>query len=599
MFKIRNFGKKLLIIFSIFILTLIFPLKPYAEDSLSISRWLIESEILDSGDLYIEEDITFDFPEKFNGVYREIVLDKTDGVKNVHVAEIEDGKEIKYDEVQGGKKGNSNVFTLDNNGDSETITIYSPSRDEKKTFKIKYTMKNVAIKYNDTSELNYQFLGEENETPIEFFSVNIKLPQNRNDLVKIFAHGPLNGTIDFKDDNLVHMEVEDVPENTFVKSRILFPNTFIPKSDNLSNKNSYDKILQEEKNLIEKIEKKKLQKEKIISILSYVSLIIGGIGIITLTLFILKLKRKINIYEKTDSNIVPEDCTPAVASYLTLSSIRPEVVMATILDLVRRSYLEIKEENEEGKSRNFKIIKIKDENEELLQHEIFLIRWIIDRIGTGSSVNIESINKYSEDYNDEFLKDFNKWIDLVKRETEDRGYFNLKVRKAGNLLVILSVIFFIFSIASLAYGVIYGIFPLIVSIITFIYSLTLLSRRTDEGHIQYKKWKKFIKYMKNTKKINLTEQDLIYPLDITVIYSLALGLDTDLLDNFKTIVPDNYFVSNYWMYWYLISDNRHLFNKNIGEVFIPISNSNSGIGSGGNFTGGGGPGAGGGGAGGF
>lgn len=599
MFKIRNFGKKLLIIFSIFILILIFPLKPYAEDSLSISRWLIESEILDSGDLYIEEDITFDFPEKFNGVYREIVLDKTDGVKNVHVAEIEDGKEIKYDEVQGGKKGNSNVFTLDNNGDSETITIYSPSRDEKKTFKIKYTMKNVAIKYNDTSELNYQFLGEENETPIEFFSVNIKLPQNRNDLVKIFAHGPLNGTIDFKDDNLVHMEVEDVPENTFVKSRILFPNTFIPKSDNLSNKNSYDKILQEEKNLIEKIEKKKLQKEKIISILSYVSLIIGGIGIITLTLFILKLKRKINIYEKTDSNIVPEDCTPAVASYLTLSSIRPEVVMATILDLVRRSYLEIKEENEEGKSRNFKIIKIKDENEELLQHEIFLIRWIIDRIGTGSSVNIESINKYSEDYNDEFLKDFNKWIDLVKRETEDRGYFNLKVRKAGNLLVILSVIFFIFSIASLAYGVIYGIFPLIVSIITFIYSLTLLSRRTDEGHIQYKKWKKFIKYMKNTKKINLTEQDLIYPLDITVIYSLALGLDTDLLDNFKTIVPDNYFVSNYWMYWYLISDNRHLFNKNIGEVFIPISNSNSGIGSGGNFTGGGGPGAGGGGAGGF
>lgn len=599
MFKIRNFGKKLLIIFSIFILTLIFPLKPYAEDSLSISRWLIESEILDSGDLYIEEDITFDFPEKFNGVYREIVLDKTDGVKNVHVAEIEDGKEIKYDEVQGGKKGNSNVFTLDNNGDSETITIYSPSRNEKKTFRIKYTMKNVAIKYNDTSELNYQFLGEENETPIEFFSVNIKLPQNRNDLVKIFAHGPLNGTIDFKDDNLVHMEVEDVPENTFVKSRILFPNTFIPKSDNLSNKNSYDKILQEEKNLIEKIEKKKLQKEKIISILSYVSLIIGGIGIITLTLFILKLKRKINIYEKTDSNIVPEDCTPAVASYLTLSSIRPEVVMATILDLVRRSYLEIKEENEEGKSRNFKIIKIKEENEELLEHEIFLIRWIIDRIGTGSSVNIESINKYSEDYNDEFLKDFNKWIDLVKRETEDRGYFNLKVRKAGNLLVILSVIFFIFSIASLAYGVIYGIFPLIVSIITFIYSLTLLSRRTDEGHIQYKKWKKFIKYMKNTKKINLTEQDLIYPLDITVIYSLALGLDTDLLDNFKTIVPDNYFVNNYWMYWYLISDNRHLFNKNIGEVFTPISNSNSSIGSGGNFTGGGGSGAGGGGAGGF
>lgn len=600
MFKIINSTRKFQIIFLISIIILSFPSKPYAEDSLAISRWLIESELLENGDLYIEEDITFDFSGKFSGVFREIVLEKTSGVKNIEVGEIIDGKEIKYDNINKGKKGNSNVFTIDTNNNSKTVTIYSPSKDQKKTFKIKYTVKNVAIKHNDTGELNYQFLGSENKTPIEFFSVNIKLPQNRNNKVKIFAHGPLNGMTDFKDENLVHMEVEDVPKNTFVEGRILFPNNFIPKSSNLSNKSNYNNILNEEKALIKDIEKKELQKEKITKVLSYASLIAGGIGIITLALFLSKLKRKINIYEKTSSNIIPEDCSPAVASYLTLSHNNTEVIVATILDLVRKGYFKIEKNEKEGKPTNLNIIKIKNQDEKLLKHESFFIQWIIDTIGTGNDVDIENINKYGENYNDKFLEDFNKWQNLVKKETEDKGYFDLKVKKYGYILTVFSIIFFIISIATIAYGVIYGLFPLIISIIVFIYGLTLLSRKSDEGHVQYKKWKKFIKYMKNTKKININKEDLIYPLDMTLIYAIALGLNTDILDNFKSAVSDKNYTNNSWIYWYLFSGNKHILHKSMEEAFNPISNYNSSnIGGGGNFSGGGGTGAGGGGAGGF
>lgn len=600
MFKIINSTRKFQIIFLISIIILSFPSKPYAEDSLAISRWLIESELLENGDLYIEEDITFDFSGKFNGVFREIVLEKTSGVKNIEVGEIIDGKEIKYDNINKGKKGNSNVFTIDTNNNSKTVTIYSPSKDQKKTFKIKYTVKNVAIKHNDTGELNYQFLGSENKTPIEFFSVNIKLPQNRNNKVKIFAHGPLNGMTDFKDENLVHMEVEDVPKNTFVEGRILFPNNFIPKSSNLSNKSNYNNILNEEKALIKDIEKKELQKQKITKVLSYASLIAGGIGIITLALFLSKLKRKINIYEKTSSNIIPEDCSPAIASYLTLSHNNTEVIVATILDLVRKGYFKIEKNEKEGKPTNLNIIKIKNQDEKLLKHESFFIQWIIDTIGTGNDVDIENINKYGENYNDKFLEDFNKWQNLVKKETEDKGYFDLKVKKYGYILTVFSIIFFIISIATIAYGVIYGLFPLIISIIVFIYGLTLLSRKSDEGHVQYKKWKKFIKYMKNTKKININKEDLIYPLDMTLIYAIALGLNTDILDNFKSAISDKNYTNNSWIYWYFFSGNKHILHKSMEEAFNPISNYNSSnIGGGGNFSGGGGTGAGGGGAGGF
>ncbi|MEY8303442.1 DUF2207 family protein [Anaerosalibacter bizertensis] len=121
-----------------------------------------------------------------------------------------------------------------------------------------------------------------------------------------------------------------------------------------------------------------------------------------------------------------------------------------------------------------------------MKHESFFIQWIIDTIGTGNSVDIESINKYGENYNDKFLEDFNKWQGLVKKETEDKGYLDLRVKKYGYILTVFSIIFFIISIATIAYGVIYGLFPLVISIIVFIYGLTLLSRKSDEGHAQYK-----------------------------------------------------------------------------------------------------------------
>ena len=70
----RNFVL-FLVLFLIFV-----PIVSFAEDSLSITRWKIDSTLLDNGDLSISEDITFNYNDTFNGVYRSIVLKGTDGV---------------------------------------------------------------------------------------------------------------------------------------------------------------------------------------------------------------------------------------------------------------------------------------------------------------------------------------------------------------------------------------------------------------------------------------------------------------------------------------------------------------------------------------
>ncbi|HBC96089.1 MAG TPA: DUF2207 domain-containing protein, partial [Clostridium sp.] len=75
------------------------PVSSHAESSLSIPRWIVEAELLTNGDLSIVEDLTFDFSGDFNGVFRQVVLEGTSGMKNLSVREMVKNKEIKYANV--------------------------------------------------------------------------------------------------------------------------------------------------------------------------------------------------------------------------------------------------------------------------------------------------------------------------------------------------------------------------------------------------------------------------------------------------------------------------------------------------------------------
>ncbi len=596
--KIKKASRKLLIFFSIFILLLGIPVSSHAESSLSIPRWIVEAELLTNGDLSIVEDLTFDFSGDFNGVFRQVVLEGTSGMKNLSVREMVKNKEIKYANVSDAAKGDSGVFTTSENNDFNTIKIFSPSSNQQKTFRISYIIKDVAVKYSDTGELYYKFLGKENETPIDFFSVNLKLPGSKKDRVKIYAHGPSNGKVNFKSDNIVHLEVENVPTNTFVEARVLFPTEFIPDSHNISSKDGYSEIMGEEQRFAQKLKQKSIRREKAKTGFNYISIALGGLQLIFITLFASKTRRELNIYRKSDYNIIPEDCTPAVASYLVNLNISSNSIIATIFDLCRKGYLSI--EGIKDDISNFKLTKIKEVDNELLKHEKYFIGWLIDSIGDGKQVTTDDIEYYGKKHNAQFLKSYAAWQNKVKEEAINKGYFEKEKREYGVLLIALFVIILPISIISLSLEGLYGLFSLIVSIIGFIYGMTLFFRKSDYGYIQYKKWIEFKKYMKRfATDLSPKEMDK-YPVDISLIYALALGVDRKILNEFKTIDSTQYAYNNSFFYWYFLMNGskNNAFDKSINKAFTPVVTS-SGSGSGGGFSGGGGGGAGGGGAGGF
>lgn len=602
----KIFFKNRLLLFLAIIIVLSFSSKSNAEESLIIPEWKMESILLENGDLSIIEDITFKFNDKFNGVFREIVLDKTSGVQDIKVAEVRKSGEYQYKRVKDAKKGDHEVFVVKESTDVNKIQIFSPSRDEEKTFRISYIIKNVAIRYNDIGELYYKFLGKENKTPINDFIVEIKLPQNDvNDEVKIFAHGPLGSKITRKTNNIVYMQVRDVPKNTYIEGRVLFPKDFIPSSNNLVDKNNYRNILDEEVSFQKRIEDKLVLDATITRSLGYISLIISIVEILIFILMLNIFRRERDIYETISNNVIPEDCTPAIAGYITSAFIDSNAIMATILDLFRKGYIKIDDGEEytekRKKLKDFTIIKVKEFDNALLSHEQFFMGWLLDEIGDGTSVSTRDIEKYSNKYSSEFQISYYKWQKKVKEDAINKGYFEKGRNKYGTFLVIFSSITLLISIVTLIFENLFGLALLATSISLLIYGIALFFRKSDYGYSQYQKWRGFKKYMNNSKNYTKINEFSEYPLDISLIYALGLGVDKKVIKKLKFDTSnsnENYLYSNGWLYWYFIfaQDRNNTFRKSIDNSFGGISSS---TGSGGGFSGGGGGGAGGGGAGGF
>ncbi|HSH36563.1 DUF2207 domain-containing protein, partial [Schnuerera sp.] len=307
--------------------------------------------------------------------------------------------------------------------------------------------------------------------------------------------------------------------------------------------------------------------------------------------------RDIDIYETMDHNIYPDDCTPAVATYLTNSTVNNTAIMATIFDLARKGYISIEDKNDyKGKTNNFKLERLKKTANSLLAHEIFLLDWFFDEIGDGNIVTTKDIEHYSKKDMINFSNSYNTWSKTVREDAKNKGYYDNKGKKPGWVLVLFSIITFPLSIISLVFEGFYGLVLLFVSIFAFIYGIIVIFRKSDYGYIQYNKWKDFKKDLKR-RGDTLDINNLSFPLDIALIYGLALGVSVNSLNKFKTLTPEST-MPNHWFYWYFATGpkGQNSFQRSLNRAFSAGSSS---TGTGGGFSSGGGGGAGGGGAGGF
>jgi uncharacterized membrane protein len=551
---------------------------------------------MENGDLNVYEDLTFKFNDKFNGVFRNIVLEGTDGIETLEVFEVVNGSENPYTLEQKAEKGDSNVYSYKQENDEITMMIFSPSEDEEKTFRFKYTLKNVAVIHSDTAEFYYKYLGEGNETPIEYFTANLSLPEFDKEKIKIFAHGPLNGTINFTDSKQIRLEVRDVPTKTFIEARVLYPKDYTPLASKIGN-NSLDNILKEEMEYIRDLEEKEVRSKANKSLFNNISIITLIIGIVTTYFFFRKNRRDPMIYENMNS-IYPEEISPAEVTLFMNSMIDIRGLMATLFDLARREYITIDKQSSNDSEFKFTRKNILDNN--LLEHERYLLDWLFNTVGNSTTVSTKDIDFYRRKHMRNYYREYNQWMKLVKVQLDSRNYSDKSNVMPGLITMLLSVPIFIIGIFSLINEAIYGIGAILVSILLFVLGIALMVRKSDKGYIQYGLWKDFKKEFDNYSNL-----DISIPKDKTLIYAIALGISLEKLNKRRMYYGYDYYPM-YWGYWYFAHNNKKggsAFEDSMNKSFYGNTGTSTptstNYGGGGGFSAGGGGGAGGGGAGGF
>lgn len=581
---------KYFIAFFTTIALLVFAGNKVQAEEIKLTKDVINAEISKDSSMNVEEDLTFKFSGKYNGVYKDISYDKAEGISDITVSEIS-GADTTYKEVKSASNGDKGVYTIEKNSSSIRVKIYSPSKDEAKTYRITYKISGAVKKYNDIGEFYWKFIGKENETLIEKLQINVVLPEgaNRGEM-KAFGHGPLDGRWQIVDDRTITFSAANVSSGRYVEVRTIFPKELLSDTSVTINENKFEEIMAEENKYInEKLEKAK-QKEKLVNNTKYFSLLMSIISaLIALYIFVTRKR-----YNRIDELVAMRDIStynPVILSYNAKRNIEHNDLLASIFELVRRGYLTI-----EGNNDEYRIVRIRKADQGVLRHEGTLMKWLIDKIGDGDCVTLEDIKYYNEKKPDEFGRQFNLWKNEIKLEADSLDLFDKKAENIKMSIVILEIIFLAAAVFFIIIGNINALISIAASSLVFVL-LSLINTRTLEGNILYILWERMKRSIRNLNESKIEQWDNNASQgELYLVYAVAMGLRHDLV---KRISPDMisnssyYTQSNFWMFYYMMN------NDNFNNAFDPPSQNTESSGdfsssdSSGGFDSGGGGGAGG------
>lgn len=581
-------------------------LSVFADEDRSyyIDNFLVTATVTENGDMEVEEKITYEFDGAFNGIFRTLESTGSDGIDNITVSMLNEKTEFVQNESE-----NENTFRVLTNGNNQKIQAFSKSKDEQKTFVIRYIVRKPVIKYNDTSELYWKFMGKDTDVVINNFGVVINLPGavTKAD-IKAFAHGPLSGNINIDDNNSVGLTVERLKPNNMVEARVLFPVEALNATAKYVNEDALNRILSEEENWAEAANRKRI----IARVFVGVAFLLAFIQLLMIAFIYFKYDKEYkSSFQGMYFRELPYDYSPAVMAVLwNFGHVTPKEITATLMDLVRRKALQLKTENGKKKNQSYTFSKLETNSAELKKHEQFLINWLIDDIGNGKEINLDELHSYTKTVKnaESFKKKYDKWVAMVKAEADTFKFFDASTASGIALGIISGLIGIGFGVFTLiAHENILGFLLLIfTSVILIIYS-ALVKRRSKVGIEHFSKWKAFRKYLTDFSMLKDAEIPAITLWEHYLVYAISLGVAKEVIKQLKVVFRDDDFKHSgltYMYYGYYGLGMTHLnsldhitssITKTTESTYTQaMSTLSSKGGSGGGFSGGGGGGGGGG-----
>lgn len=495
-------------------------------------------------------------------------------------------------------------------------------------YEITYTVKDAITKYNDCSELYWQFIGEDFEISTKKITGTIYLPSNvlnRED-IKVWGHTEdLNGTIYATDLNKIEFDLDNFRSGRYVEIRTLFPTELIISSGRTKNTEILQTAINEETKWADEANAKRERQEWINKNLPIILFIVCAIiSIILIIIYVRKAikyskkLKELKKYEPTTKleyyrDLPDENSTPGEALKILDMNIEAftstnfgKVFSATILDLCLKGYLSIEQEKRKVGKDIINIQVLKQVSDGLKTSEERIMTFIIDAAKGKKIITLKDLEKYIEKNSsktEKLLKETYKAVNnqLINEQIIDsemqKEYKKYKNSQVSYSLGIGFLIFFAIMglIMSIAMVTVTFIIPSIILIIDAIMCGKIakkLNVLTQKGVDLQEQWKGLKKYMEDFSMLDKREVPELVIWEKYLVYATAFGIADKVIKQLKMVYPNFEEITNgintYAYMNIMMHTNFSSSFSNAISTSIASATYSSGTGSGGGFSGGGG-----------
>jgi uncharacterized membrane protein len=493
--------------------------------------------------------------------------------------------------------------------------------DELKRFDFKFRVKNAVQKHSDTAVLYYQFISMDWDHASRNIRLQIRPPEPLSkNRINEWLHGPLWAESQIEEGGTITVWSEYLPAYTFLEVRALYPPEIFPQAEEQagyvrSRIMSQEAEWAEEANRLRtEARQKTIARGKRQEQGKWIVIFLSFWGMVGSWYFWKKFGKRPNLPPPVRfSSEIPQNMPPALVGYLLGNrEISGGALVSTFLDLARRGFLTLREEQVE-KKKLFGGKKVesqylwdnnrdywKKNDAELQKFERDLLEFVFNDLTKGeNSISLEEIKKNQG----KFRRFFHVWKKDVKAIGKHKAWFDSKSIRGMYYCLGIGIVLVILTAAAAYFYGIWAVLLGVVSIFVFVLSF-FIPHRTKEGEKLARQWKALKRYLSKYFYRSEKQEVLLPRVDDYFVYGVVFGLSKKIFKELAGLIPADAYHAYFPWYVYHGTGSGTFTPEAFASAFsamIAVTTSTmstaSGAGGGASVGGGGGASSGGGGAG--
>ena len=589
-------------------------------DGFSLLSADVAVDVQPDGSLGVSERIEAAFSGDFHFGYRDIPLRDGESLVLPSVAE----RGIAYARVTNTElaPGTPRTFGVVRRGDGMRIVWYFDARDQSRAFTISYTLRGVAVAYDDVVDVNLKVWGDQWAEPL---SRLVAIESAPGKILRAWGKPVwVRGDVDLTGRRATLRAVA-VPAHQFVELRALVPRAAFASTLGMKvvRGNALDRIVEEERADANRYER---DTDRIQSLKDHplrTGLLVLGLATIPALLLISAVswflgRERRTGYDREYEQEPPTDTQPALVPTLLRQGgeAGSYEFTATLFDLIRRGVYKSEQTTTERpiwgglRSESVSDLELSAGTAQDLSPWEANVAEVVDAVLDGSTERLSRFREHIEDERESMHPRFTSFKEAVSTEVARRSWF----RSRGAIPLVVGAVLFglagglLIFLASNGWRPVYPryadvvlvgvgaclIANAVLCVATLAFNRRAWRRRSKDGQIEAERWDAFRRYLTDFPRLDEAPPATLELWERYLVYGIAFGIAERVLQGAQLHMPEAMHQTSS-VYW--ISSGGDLGSgatslsigdlaSGFGSALAP-PNSGSG-GGGGGFSGGGG-----------